>query len=75
MTDPTKEEMLTHIELCLGGECDEFDREEAIYWFANDYHEGQWTNLYSVLSTSEYHPGPIMNSDKLDGMASMAYGE
>lgn len=34
-----------------------FDMEAAIYWFANDYHSGQWSDLYSILSTSDYRPG------------------
>jgi len=29
-------------------EITEFDVEEAIYWFAHDYHSGQWSNLYSA---------------------------
>jgi hypothetical protein len=36
---------------------DEFDIEAAIYWFATDWHGGQWSNLYSALSTSPYKPG------------------
>ena len=31
--------------------------EIAIYWFAADFHGGQSHPLYSVLSTSHYHPG------------------
>ena len=34
-----------------------FSAECAIYWFAYAYHGGQWSNLYSALSTSAYHPG------------------
>jgi len=34
-----------------------FDVEAAIYWFASDYHSGQWSDLYSILSTSDYYPG------------------
>jgi hypothetical protein len=33
--------------------------EIAIYWFANDYHDGQSSELYSILSTSPYHPSPL----------------
>lgn len=33
------------------------DIESAIYWFANDYHNGQDSELYSVLNTSKYKPG------------------
>jgi hypothetical protein len=36
----------------------EFDREAAIYWLANDWHDGQSDPLYAVLSQSKYNPGP-----------------
>jgi hypothetical protein len=57
--DPTRQEMLDFLTPLLGGstEADEFDMEEAIYWYAHDYHGGQWSNLYSVLSTSPFKPG------------------
>ncbi len=62
MRDPTRQEMLDHLAtLPFAAETDEFDREEAIYWFAADYHGGQWSNLYSALSTSPYSPGPLTN--------------
>lgn len=38
---------------------DDADAYCAIYWFAAHYHNGQRSNLYSVLSTSPYTPGPI----------------
>jgi len=57
--DPTHEEMYSFLETqACGSEDIRFDIEEAIYWFANDYHGGQWSNLYSVLCQSQYHPGP-----------------
>lgn len=43
-------------------ESNEFDMEAAIYWFASDYHEGQDSELYSVLSTSKYKPGRSIKS-------------
>lgn len=58
--DPTLKEMRKYLTLRpFADEFDEFDREEAIYWFANDYHSGQWSNLYSALSCSEFRPSPI----------------
>jgi hypothetical protein len=54
MHDPTKKEIhdaVNHLDF------DDFDFEAACYWFANFYHGGQSTNLYSVLSMSEYKPG------------------
>lgn len=63
--DPTKEEMvnlLTHkfqgVTDPMETDANEFDIESAIYWFANDYHGGQNSNLYSALSTSQFRPGP-----------------
>jgi hypothetical protein len=61
MIDPTREEMLEalqeHAKLADG---DEFDIEEAIYWYASHYHGGQGSNLYEALSLSPYSPGPCM---------------
>jgi len=56
--DPTKDEMVAFLET-IDASADAFDIEEAIYWFAHHYHGGQSSNLYSVLSTSDYHPGPL----------------
>ena len=58
--DPTREEMLEFLDKSpFRQEFDEVDVEEAIYWFASDYHSGQWSNLYSALSTSPFEPSPI----------------
>jgi len=58
--DPTREEMLEFLRGQLGTEEGfEGDAEAAMYWFANNYHGGQDSNLYSVLSTSDFSPGPI----------------
>lgn len=35
----------------------EFDVEEAIYWFSNDFYDGQGSSLYEVLCSSKYKPG------------------
>lgn len=57
--DPTLEELRTFIDaLPFAEERTEFDREEAIYWFAYSWHAGQESNLYSALSQSEFIPGP-----------------
>lgn len=53
--DPTREEMLEYLQ-SQGVESS--DAEAAMYWFASDYHGGQGTDLYSVVSTSPYTPGP-----------------
>lgn len=72
--DPSGDEMRSYLRsLPFADEFDEFDREEAIYWFANDYHGGQWSNLYSALSTSEYHPGPLTRG--CEGSSETLYDE
>ena len=60
MRDPTREDMLAVLLPQFPGvEADEGDYEIAMYWFAMYWHGGQSSNLYSVLSTSPYNPGPI----------------
>jgi hypothetical protein len=65
MQDPTRDDMLEflrqHIVPHYAGEDIEFDIEEAIYWFASDYHGGQWSNLYSALCQSPYKPGALQS--------------
>lgn len=58
MGDPTRVEIDEALAaMPSASEFDEFDREAAIYWFAAEWHAGQWSNLYSVLSCSAYRPG------------------
>lgn len=72
--DPSKEEMMSLLQHRYGREEGfEYDAEEAIYWFASDYHGGQWSNLYSVLSTSPFKPGSMSNGPEPDSMAEMMY--
>lgn len=75
MRDPTRAEMLEALRADMGvdTETDPFDVESAIYWFANDWHGGKSSNLYSVLSTSEYHPGPIESGCEPDSLAGDLY--
>lgn len=58
-----KEEMVNYLRQMFSGMSDgenmDFEIEGAIYWFAADYHQGQSSELYSILSTSEYRPGPM----------------
>ncbi len=70
--DPDKEEMLQTLRAsgCQNEDGFADDCEVAIYWFAHDYHGGQWSNLYSALSTSPYTPGRCRCS--IDGEGSLA---
>jgi hypothetical protein len=75
--DPTKEEMIKYLQHVYSGllHRDHFNdaAEVAIYWFANDYHGGQSSNLYSVLSTSPFKPGSISKGPEKDSIESDMY--
>jgi hypothetical protein len=74
--DPTKEELLSHLKKSFGNEEDfEYSAEAAIYWFANHYHGGQTSNLYSVLSHSNFRPGPVRNEPEKGSLEEMMYDE
>lgn len=73
--DPTKEEMMDFLQKQFGryDEGSEFDFAQAMYWFAANYHDGQWSNLYSVLSTLGYRPGANENGPEAGSMAEQMY--
>lgn len=76
MNDPTKKEMLDFLKKMYGSEDSwEDDAEVAIYWFASDYHSGQWSNLYSVLSTSPFKPGRFTKGPEKDSMEEDMYND
>lgn len=69
-----KQEMMDFLRQSYGTEEDfEYDAEIAIYWFANDYHGGQASELYSILSTSSFRPGPISTLDSEGELVKMMY--
>lgn len=79
--DPSKEEMVAFLQTTPYKSEDGFSdsAEVAMYWFANDYHGGQASNLYSVLSTSPYRPSRLNNGgiegEKDDFIAQELYQE
>ncbi len=77
MKDPIKSEMLRSLRLEFGREDGWKDEAEiAIYYFAEHNHSGQWSNLYSALSRSDYQPGPFTTWDSVDkecGIVSIMY--
>lgn len=77
MQDPTHDEMMEALKdtIAMLGDGAEDEAEVAIYWFANDWHGGQWSNLYSALSTSVYSPGPISTLESEGDVATMLYEE
>ena len=74
-----KQRMLDHLQLTFLGLFDpleDIDMQAAIYWVASDYHGGQNSELYSILSTSELKPGPFHKSVVDEGeTAEMMYNE
>lgn len=48
----------------------------ALYWFSHDYHSGQGSKGYRLMSTLGYEPGPCETSDRvrLDLMSDLYYG-
>lgn len=80
MSDPTKVEIYRTIISVFknilkreGKSKWKFDVESAIYWFCNDYHGGQTSNLYSILSTSKYQPGACQNGIEEESTAEIIY--
>ena len=71
--DPSREELLATINsLPFVDEFDEYDKEGAIFWFANDWHGGQNSALYSALSMSPYrHSALESGADATETMATI----
>ncbi len=72
--DPSKDEMFNYLRQMYGNE-EGFrdDAEVAIYWFANFYHGGQSSNLYSALSTSRFSPGQMAKGPEPRSSEEMMY--
>lgn len=76
--DPDRAEILAFLDgagFADGGlwDASDFDREEALYWFAYAYHGGGGSALYSALCTSSYRPGPITDGPEPDSVSQLAY--
>lgn len=39
--------------------CDLYNLSDGLYWYCHDYHTGQCSDEYSVLSTLDYSPSPL----------------
>ena len=61
--DATIDQMRDFLKKYWSHEDDAFEIEEAMYWFAADYHSG---NLYAALSLSEFTPGLLANGPQSD---------
>ena len=76
--DSFREEAWRYIQSEFKGLIDPKDLEEefevGLYWYAHDYYDGQADELYSILSTSPYKPGPTMSGVEDEGeIAEMIY--
>ena len=65
MQDPNRETLDAYIDENFA-DADQWTREEAIYWFAYFYHDGQGSNLYSVLSVSPFNPSSLADGPEDD---------
>lgn len=45
----------------------------ALYRHCNDYHEGQWSERYSILGQIGYNPGLLENGPEEDSPDEMVY--
>ena len=57
--DNLKSQMMEYLHNQFPDEGWQDEAEVAIYYFASDWHGGQDSELYSILSTSPYKPGPL----------------
>jgi hypothetical protein len=77
-TPSLKEEMMNFLKKQYDGMLEpgwEYDAEVAIYYFANDYHSGQASELYSILSTSDFRPGRNSTLEDEGDSAQMMYAD
>jgi hypothetical protein len=68
----THEEMVAYLREVMP-EAEDFDIEQAIYWYCADNHAGQWSDLYRVLCESEYTPGYFERGCDPDDMSGHCY--
>lgn len=52
-----------------------FDKAGAAYWYAANYHEGQGSKLYELLSRNPFQPGPLARGPEPDSAEEMYYQE
>ena len=52
---------------------DAFDAAQGLYWYCADYHNGQWSEEYRVLSTLGYKPSMSEHGPDPDSYADEVY--
>ena len=74
MSDPILKELQDiAAQYCDGPVNDDIDAWRAIYWYCANWHGGQSSNLYSVLSTAPYNPGRLENGVESGDMSGIIY--
>lgn len=58
LTDDERDALHEHLDQ-WGGESCIMSCARALYWYAAHYHEGQWSDLYSLMTSLGYQPGII----------------
>jgi hypothetical protein len=56
-----------------GFDYDRFDAAQALHWYCVDYHDGQWSELYSLQCALGYTPGCLEHGPEPDSSAAMLY--
>ncbi len=55
--------------------CDLFDLADGLYWYCSEYHTGQCSDEYSVLSTLDYPPSPLASGVEEGSTAHEVYSQ
>ena len=55
--------------------CDLFDLADGLYWYCSEYHTGQCSDEYSVLSTLDYSPSPLASGVEEGSTAHEVYSQ
>ena len=52
---------------------DLFNLADGLYWYCSEWHSGQWSDEYSVLSTLNYSPSPLASGVEEETAAHEVY--
>ena len=59
----------------LSGRDGAFSAAQALYWHCADYHEGQGSERYRILSQLGYRPGASERGPEADSVAEVMYAD
>lgn len=61
--------------LDLSGKDGAFSAACALYWYCTNWHQGQSSDLYSILSKLDYRPGALEHGPDPDGIEAIIYSD